>query len=626
MLVNTVMSDSLKHDDSSSDAGEAYQVLARKYRPRYFDELIGQDALVQTLKNAISTGRIAHAYMLHGVRGVGKTTTARIIAKAINYNGPDGEQGPTTGPTDDCEICNAIAKDRHPDVMEMDAASRTGVEDIREILDGVRYAPVSARYKVYIIDEVHMLSKNAFNALLKTLEEPPPQVIFIFATTEIRKVPVTVLSRCQRFDLKRVDMKTLQDYYKIICDKEGVSIQDTALALIGQAADGSVRDGLSLLDQTISQHIQDDASEISLDDVQTMLGLADRSQMLNLLKCAISGQPAQALDVMQLLLNDGADAQMILQDLTDLVHIISRFCVAGGQSANDQGSTQDNKAIALGPDLTQQAMELASTLSMPSLGRAWDILLKGLRDIQIAPQPEKSAEMTIIRLSYAANLPDPAKLLKELSEGDFAQDNTPDSSESKDSSSKDARATSEGLGQNQAINDLDSMQDQVGTSTHHHAQKKTILEASYINQRSEQNSDHSNSVNTSLPQTLQDVVTLFEHAGKIRLASDIKQFVCLVHFSDLQIEFNPSSGAPKTLANEIQKTLNLLTHKKWIVSITSAQGDLSLAEQERQANAQKRSEVKQHPIVQRVLEAFPGAELDEIYALENKIHQKKVQK
>ena len=293
MTDSTTDSEPAAHKEDKQD----YVVLARKYRPSHFDELIGQDALVRTLKNAIETGRIAHAYMLTGVRGVGKTTTARIIAKALNYQGPDGQAGPTIGPTDDCETCQAITKDRHPDVMEMDAASRTGVDDIREILDGVRYAPVSARYKVYIIDEVHMLSKQAFNALLKTLEEPPPHVIFIFATTEIRKVPVTVLSRCQRFDLKRVDVSTLKDFYGTICDKEGVKVHEGALTLIAQAADGSVRDGLSLLDQAIAQRSEGTEQEVSLEAIQDMLGLADRGKTLALLEASLTANPAQALDI-----------------------------------------------------------------------------------------------------------------------------------------------------------------------------------------------------------------------------------------------------------------------------------------------------------------------------------------
>ncbi|MCK5384606.1 MAG: DNA polymerase III subunit gamma/tau, partial [Alphaproteobacteria bacterium] len=278
-----------------------YRVLARKYRPQNFDTLIGQDALVRTLKNAIKSGRIAHAFMLTGVRGVGKTTTARIIAKALNYKGPEGKGGPTSEDTSDCSLCQAISEDRHPDVIEMDAASRTGVDDIREILDGVRYAPTEARYKIYVIDEVHMLSKNAFNALLKTLEEPPEHVKFIFATTEIRKVPITVLSRCQRFDLRRIDTDLLARHFKSICDQEGYKIEDEALTMIARAADGSVRDGLSLLDQAMA--LSDKKMTAVL--IQDMLGLTDRAQNLDLLEKVLEGNIADALDTMDSIYKNG---------------------------------------------------------------------------------------------------------------------------------------------------------------------------------------------------------------------------------------------------------------------------------------------------------------------------------
>ncbi|HEY8190602.1 MAG TPA: DNA polymerase III subunit gamma/tau, partial [Micavibrio sp.] len=302
-----------------------YRVLARKYRPRNFDELIGQDALVRTLKNAIDSNRIAHGFMLTGVRGVGKTTTARIIARALNYTGPDGKSGPTAGPTDDCDICRAIAEDRHPDVIEMDAASHTKVEEMRQLLDGVRYAPVSARYKVYIIDEVHMLSDKAFNALLKTLEEPPPHVKFIFATTEIRKVPVTVLSRCQRFDLRRVEVPDLERHYKSICEKEHIAFEDEAIAMIARAADGSVRDGLSLLDQAMALGME---SGVNAGLVQDMLGLADRGRVLDLLEHALKGNAAEALEKMNDLHRLGADPFVVMNDLLDLTHIATRLRVA----------------------------------------------------------------------------------------------------------------------------------------------------------------------------------------------------------------------------------------------------------------------------------------------------------
>lgn len=313
------MTDTTVADASSSVSGTsgglAYRVLARKYRPKSFAELIGQDALVRTLTNAIHSGRIAQAFMLTGVRGVGKTTTARIIARALNCTGPDGTGGPTVTPCGVCDNCRAIAEDRHVDVMEMDAASHTGVDDIREIIDGVRYAPVSARYKLYIIDEVHMLSKSAFNALLKTLEEPPAHVKFVFATTEIRKVPVTVLSRCQRFDLRRVDAQVLKEHFTRITGLEGAGIEPDAAALIARAADGSVRDGLSLLDQAIALA----AGTVTAQQVRDMLGLADRSKVIDLFEAAVSAKPAEAMDLLSDLHRVGADPVVILQDRKSVV-------------------------------------------------------------------------------------------------------------------------------------------------------------------------------------------------------------------------------------------------------------------------------------------------------------------
>jgi DNA polymerase-3 subunit gamma/tau len=388
---------------------QEYRVLARKYRPQNFDDLIGQEPLVRTLKNAIATGRIAHAFMLTGIRGVGKTTTARIIAKALNYAGPEGTSDPTTEPTDDCDICKAISEDRHPDVIEMDAASRTGVDDIREIIDGVRYAPTSARYKVYIIDEVHMLSKNAFNALLKTLEEPPSHVKFIFATTEIRKVPVTVLSRCQRFDLRRIELDDLTQHFKNICEKENVSFEDEAITLIAQAADGSVRDGLSILDQAIA--LGDD--KVDAATVKDMLGLTDGAQNLDLLDAALKGRAAEAIGIFEDLYRDGADPALVIEDLLSIIHALTKLRVLKG----DKTELGDLSALPHGTQ--DKAKALAQELSMPALNRSWQILMKGLSEVQRAAHPQKAAEMVLIRLIYASDLPDPSDLLKKLESGAF---------------------------------------------------------------------------------------------------------------------------------------------------------------------------------------------------------------
>ena len=353
------------------DAATHYRVLARKYRPQTFAELIGQEAMVRTLANAIASGRVAHAFILTGVRGVGKTTTARIIARALNCVGADGQGGPTVSPCGKCEHCLGIAEDRHVDVIEMDAASRTGVDDIRELTDGMRYRPVSARFKVYIIDEVHMLSKNAFNALLKTLEEPPPDVKFVFATTEIQKVPVTVLSRCQRFSLRRVPIEQLIAHYAGVAKAEGIEIAPGALGLIARAADGSVRDGLSLLDQAIALA----NGPIAEDAVRDMLGIADRGLVFDLFETVLKGDGADALDRMEALYQGGADPLSVIQELLDLAHFVTRLKLVPDAGAGDPMEAGDR----------ERAKPLATRLAMPVLARAWQMLLKGIEEVQTQP-------------------------------------------------------------------------------------------------------------------------------------------------------------------------------------------------------------------------------------------------
>src|SRR5216683_7683641 len=383
-----------------TESATSYRVLARKYRPQTFAEVIGQEAMVRTLSNAIATGRIAHAFILTGVRGVGKTTTARIIARALNCIGTDGAGGPTILPCGECVHCRSIAEDRHVDVIEMDAASRTGVDDIRELTDGMRYRPVSARFKVYIIDEVHMLSKNAFNALLKTLEEPPPDVKFVFATTEIQKVPVTVLSRCQRFSLRRVPVELLIEHYRRVAEAEGVEVEPAALALIARAADGSVRDGLSLLDQAIALS----AGRVEEAAVRDMLGVADRGHVFDLLESVLRGDAPAALAQMDRLYQNGADPLMVLQDLLDLSHFLTRLKLAPEAGAGDPIAEGDR----------ERARPLAERLTLPVLARAWQMLLKGLTEVQEAPSPIQAAEMVLVRLAYVADLPTPAELVRSV--------------------------------------------------------------------------------------------------------------------------------------------------------------------------------------------------------------------
>ncbi|GJL85500.1 MAG: DNA polymerase III subunit gamma/tau [Micavibrio sp.] len=552
-----------------SEKQEPYRVLARKYRPQSFEELIGQDALVRTLKNAIESGRIAHAFMLTGVRGVGKTTTARIIAKALNYTGADGTAGPTTGPTDDCQLCQAISEDRHPDVMEMDAATRTGVDDIREILDGVRYAPSEARYKVYIIDEVHMLSKQAFNALLKTLEEPPEHVKFIFATTEIRKVPVTVLSRCQRFDLRRVDEETLSAHYQKICGLENVSAEDEAIAMISRAADGSVRDGLSLLDQGISLG----GEKITAEQVGAMLGLADRAKSLDLLEKALTGDMPEALAIMEDFYRNGGDPATIIQDLLDLTHILTRL-----RAVPEAGEMKQ----ALSGDMIKRAKELAGKLSMPTLGKTWQILLKGLGEVNIAPSPQTAAEMVIIRLVYAADLPDPADLIKKLKDQPSgAQSNQPS-------------APPQG-------GERESVPVSVGN---------TAAASAPAPQQSPQTQIEP--VTEKALASLEDIVSLLETENEFLLAGQVVQFVHLVKLEQGRLEINLEPEAPQKLAQDMGLKLSAMAGRRWMVSVSGTKGAPTLAQQEKAQQKKEYEDVLKLPVIQDILEVFPDAKITNV--------------
>ncbi|MDY0029521.1 MAG: DNA polymerase III subunit gamma/tau [Pseudobdellovibrionaceae bacterium] len=553
---------------SENQENQAYRVLARKYRPQNFDQLIGQDALVRTLTNAIQSGRVAHAFMLTGVRGVGKTTTARIIAKALNYVGPDGTSGPTTGPTDDCEICRAISEDRHPDIMEMDAASRTGVNDIREILDGVRYAPTSARYKVYIIDEVHMLSTSAFNALLKTLEEPPPHVKFIFATTEIRKVPVTVLSRCQRFDLRRVDAATLLRHYKNVCAKENVQAEDEAVAMIARAADGSVRDGLSILDQAMALS----EGAITVDQVRSMLGLADRARLLDLMEAVLVGQGDVAMTVMADLYRAGADPQTVLQDLLDITHLMSKFLTIKAPPSTVEPNMADTER--------NRAADMAAKTGVPALTRVWQILLKGLNEIQHSPNPQATAEMVIIRLIYAADLPDPATVLKQLKDGTIV------------SGGGGVRASAAG-GSGGATASVTSISSGGGAKIA--AQPVAASQPVAV-------------ANSNL-ETLSDVVGLLEQNGAMVLASNVVYGVELVKLEAGRLEYHPTPDADPKLAQELGKKLTQLTGQRWLVSVSMKQGQPTLARQHEMAVEAERQTAIADPVVARILSVFPGAEV-----------------
>ncbi len=538
------------------DAG-AYRVLARKYRPTTFGQLIGQDALVRTLTNAITSGRLAQGYMLTGVRGVGKTTTARLIARALNCVGVDGKGGPTPEPCGVCAHCKAIAEDRHVDVLEMDAASRTGIDDIRELLDGVRYRPTSARYKIYIVDEVHMLSEKAFNALLKTLEEPPEHVKFIFATTEIRKVPVTVLSRCQRFDLRRIESADLQKLFAEIAPREGATVEDGALSLIARAADGSARDGLSILDQAISQAAGKKVTEAAVRD---MLGLADRALVFDLFESVMTGDVKKALDLLANQYAAGASPVVILQDLLELVHWLTRIKVAP-EGAQDPALAETERT---------RGVDMAGKLGMPVLTRAWQMLLKGLSEARAAPMPLQAVEMVIVRMAYAADLPSPAEAIKALESGAGGSRPSPSPSSSPPPSGG-VRAVARGS----AMPSVDHMPQPT-------AQVAPQAEA------------------LPLPQTYGEVVDLFLEKREAGIATLLKHNARLVRFENGLIEFNPDKNAPKDLAGQVGKLLTQWTGQRWVASVVNTAGQPTLHEQEME-------QAKADPLVKSILDAFPGA-------------------
>ena len=526
--------------------GETYRVLARKYRPTDFSGLMGQDALVRTLTNAFAAGRIAHAFMLTGVRGVGKTTTARIIAKGLNCT-----EGPTVTPCGKCEACTSITEGRCVDVLEMDAASRTGVDDVREIIEGVKYAPTAVRTKVYIIDEVHMLSKNAFNALLKTLEEPPPHVKFIFATTEIRKVPVTVLSRCQRFDLRRLPPEELSALLEKVATAEGVTIEPEALHLLARAADGSARDSLSLLDQAIARG----GTTVTGEQLRDMLGLADRSGILDLLIAALEGQAGTALEKLADLHRAGADPLIILQDLLDCVHQLSRHKVLPEGKADPTLSPAEQKRLA----------DLANQTGTPALARAWQVLLKGVGEVQTAPQPAAALEMLLIRLAHIGTLPSPGELVKKLSHVST-----------------------------EALASAPTASPPSGAPV-----ARMVVNAA--------------PVALATPATkLADwpaAVALVSEKREMQLYAQLHTFAECHAFAPGHIELFLRPGAQPNLSTRLAQVLSDCTGERWMVSLAKTSSRLTLAEEydARQQNILK--EAAEHPLVKAVLLAFPGSQL-----------------
>ncbi len=545
----------------------AYRVLARKYRPETFADLVGQDAMVRTLKNAFEADRIAQAFIMTGIRGTGKTTTARIIAKGMNCIGPDGTGGPTTEPCGQCEHCTAIMEGRHVDVLEMDAASRTGVGDIREIIDSVRYRAASARYKIYIIDEVHMLSTSAFNALLKTLEEPPEHVKFIFATTEIRKVPVTVLSRCQRFDLRRIESEVMIDLLRKIAGSEGAQITDDALALITRAAEGSARDATSLLDQAISHG----AGETGADQVRAMLGLADRGRVLDLMDMILRGDAAAALTELGAQYAEGADPMAVLRDLAEITHWVSVVKITP-DAADDP---------TISPDERERGRQMADGLPMRVLTRMWQMLLKALEEVAAAPNAMMAAEMAVIRLTHVADLPSPEELVRKL------KDNPPPPNPGGGARVSHSAASTEGP----AVSTTASAP-RGGAPVAALAQDPAQALARFP--------------------TFEHVVELIRANRDGLLLTEVEGNLRLANYQPGRIEFVPTDRAAPDLAQKLGASLQRWTGNRWAVIVVNEGGAQTIRERENAAEDALKAEAKQHPLVEAVLSSFPKAKIIDI--------------
>ncbi len=556
----------------SDTTNQTYQVLARKYRPETFADLVGQDAMVRTLKNAFAADRIAQAFIMTGIRGTGKTTTARIIAKGMNCIGPDGQGSPTTDPCGVCEHCSAIIEGRHVDVMEMDAASRTGVDDIREIIDSVHYRAASARYKIYIIDEVHMLSTNAFNALLKTLEEPPAHVKFIFATTEIRKVPVTVLSRCQRFDLRRIEPEVMIALMRKIASAEFAEITDDALALITRAAEGSARDATSLLDQAISHG----AGETTADQVRAMLGLADRGRVLDLFEAIMRGDASAALAELGAQYSDGADPMAIMRDLAEITHWISVVKITP-DAADDPTVSPDERA---------RGATLSEQLAMRVLTRMWQMLLKALDEVALAPNSMMAAEMAIIRLTHVADLPSPEELVKKL-KNSLPPPVLPSGVTS---------GVTAGIVTNAQSNTAVTSAPRGGpTASLGSAQPVTETVSALAHYA-----------------TFDAVVDLVRSQRDVKLLVEVESCIRLVSYQPGRIEFTPTSDAPSDLSQRLGDALQRWTGARWAIILSNTGTATTIAEDRTAAEDAIKAEAQQHPLMQAAMASFPNAKIIDI--------------
>lgn len=544
-----------------------YVVLARKYRPQNFEDLLGQDALVQTLTNAIQNNRLHHAYILTGIRGVGKTTTARLIARALNCTGADDKGGPTIHPCGVCDNCKAIAAGRHMDVMELDAASHTGVDDIRELLDSARYAPTNARYKVYIIDEVHMLSKGAFNALLKTLEEPPAHVKFIFATTEIRKVPVTILSRCQRFDLQRLSVETLTQLFTKILANENIPAETEALDIIAKAADGSARDGLSLLDQAIVLS----NGNINTDVVKKMLGLADRSQTLTLFENLVNGNMEAVLKDISEQYTNGATPMIVLQDLINITHDLAKVKIIPALLNSTSLSEIEKKTFAT----------LSTSCSLAVLSKIWQMLIKGISEINMAPSAVEALEMILLRVAYSASLPTPYEILNEVKKNS----------------------------------------DLAGTSSVYSGQSALLQKSaaavpvSVPPSGTEKKNDLTATVSageTSGFNTVEDLLRYLEGTKKALIEYSIKHDVCIREFSDGHIAMNIASAIHQDFIMNLHKLLSEATGRQWEIEIIKGDLGETIADKEKSAAEATKKNVSEYPLVKKILEEFKGAKIETV--------------
>ncbi|MFO1036454.1 MAG: DNA polymerase III subunit gamma/tau [Geminicoccaceae bacterium] len=532
----------------------AYRVLARTYRPTRLSELIGQDALARTLRHAFASGRIAHAFLLCGIRGVGKTTTARIIARGLNCTGPDGTGGPTPEPCGVCSSCVSIAEDRSLDVVEMDAASQTGKADVLELLEGIMFSPASSRFKVYILDEVHMLSEKAWNALLKTVEEPPPHIKFVFATTEARRVPVTVLSRCQRFDLRRVEPEVLLHHLEQICAREQVEAEPAALALIARAAEGSVRDSLSLLDQAIAMS----EGPVAARDVQAMLGLGDRLQVIELFDALLKGAAAEALDRFHALYAIGVDPTALIQDLLEITYWLSRLKVKPDASS----------ALGVSPEAVSRAHDMAMALSLPILARTWEMLLKGLDEVRNAPDAAAALEMLLMRIACISELPPPGELARLVAGGRPPE---------RPRSSGPAFAPS-------------------GSAAPARAYAPPLAEAPAA---------------TPDPQTFAELVDRLRQGEPI-LSAWLHGSVHSIRFEPGRVELRPEPGAPADLAARLTEALQRLTGRRWLVAVGSAEGEPTLADVAEKHRLARMEALAQDPEVKAVLDLFPGSRIVDV--------------